>query len=197
MIVIPQTSQRVVSSSTAQPGPVMLHSVIHSPQPTGCPAWPALSTYLHTSGYSLHSVLSLYGRRISMKYKSSANKFATYSVSYSVRTLTSGLLYSYFHHLHLHNAIHKHKSLHQQKLPSIQSVYLCDCDGWCRVQTSPQLSNHPVYPHPAPPGLTNVICSNQPIKRAGLLYPDMQAVFDKVMKYSVFILYKGPTNTLL
>ena len=61
----------------------------------------------------------------------------------------------------------------------------------------PQLSNHPVYPHPAPPGLTNVICSNQPIKRAGLLYPDMQAVFDKVMKYSVFILYKGPTNTLL
>ena len=137
MIVIPQTSQRFVSSSTAQPGPVMLHSVIHSPQPTGCPAWPALSTYLHTSGYSLHSVLSMYGRRISMKYKSSANKFATYSVSYSVRTLTSGLLYSYFHHLHLHNAIHKHKSLHQQKLLSIQSVYLCDCDGWSRVQTSP------------------------------------------------------------
>ena len=142
MIVKLQTSRRFVSSSTAQPGPVMLHSVIHSPQPTGCPAWPALSTYLHTSGYSSHSVFSIYGRRISMKYKSSANNFATYSVSYSVSTLASGLLYS----LQLFPSFASTQCCTRTQITipawsknylSIQSVYLCDCDGWSRVQTSP------------------------------------------------------------
>ena len=65
------------------------------------------------------------------------------------------------------------------------------------ISLSPSVVSPLSWAASLPVSLTNVICSNQPIKRAGLLYPDMQAVFDKVMKYSVFILYKGPTNTLL